>query len=300
MRKLSEFDRKSWVTFEPLKDALKQWRNDLILKIYLSKGRHTYQKNSDQFDKSQALIISIAFNSPTVVSYLIKYFKRHVKNAKLLIADNSNQLNKSMEIRYLCQENNIDYIKLPRNPTRHPNRSHSLAMQWCYKRVIEPISPAVFGFIDHDLIPVAEIDILAQIGDQNFYGARWKSNKTTAWQLWAGFCFFKYENIKSHQLNFMYDFSAGLDTGGRNYEKLYHHYNNSNYNHAADQFLDGEIEGKTFRFHRIDKNWLHLGGAGHRQDFSKNDLAEKMLMALTEIPLNNLENYNFKLTTRHI
>lgn len=299
MRKLSQFDKKSWLKLTPIKDAFKQLRNGLILRSYLSKGDNIYQDIVSQDDRNKTIIISIAFNSPTVVSYLIEHFRKHIKQAKLIIADNSNKADERLKIKKLCQNNGILYLQLPPNKTRHPNRSHSLAMQWCYKKIIEPISPAIFGFIDHDLIPVADIDIPSLIGEQDFYGARWKSNKTEAWQLWAGYCFFKYEEVKSYPLNFMYDFSAGLDTGGRNYEALYQHYNTSNYSYALDQFLDGEIEGITYRFHRIDRNWLHLGGAGHRQDFSKNDLAGKMLAKLVETPLNELESHNFKITTRH-
>lgn len=300
MRKLSQFDKKSWVKLSPVKNALKQLRNDLILKIYLSKGEHIHRGIVSQDNRSEAIIISIAFNSPTVVFYLIEHFRKHIKHAKLIIADNSNKEDERLKIQKICQDNEITYFQLPPNKTRHPNRSHSLAMQWCYKRLIEPMSPSIFGFIDHDLIPVADIDIPNLIGDQDFYGARWKSDKTEAWQLWAGYCFFKYDKVKSYPLNFMYDFSAGLDTGGRNYEALYQHYNKADYNYALDQFLDGKIEGITYRFHRIDRDWLHLGGAGHRQDFSQNDLAGKMLAKLVETPLNDLERFNFKLTTRHI
>jgi hypothetical protein len=49
---------------------------------------------------------------------------------------------------------------------------------------------------------------------------RWAGER---WFLWAGFCFFRFAAIADRPLDFRPDYFGGLDTGGRNWEILYHH-----------------------------------------------------------------------------
>jgi len=280
------------------KDTLKRVRNDFLLNRYLRKGStfNTHQLNI----QDNVLTICIAFNRPDVIDLLIENFLKNVINGILLIADNSSKGNRRIQLKALCKARGIAYVSLPMNKTKHANRSHSMAMQWCYEHIIKPAQPGYFGFIDHDLIPLEPTNLIDKIGAQTFYGARWISDKTKAWQLWAGYCFFNYKQTKKINLNFMYDFPAGLDTGGRNYKLLYQHYNPEKLILAPDQILTGIISSEESHLHRIDKSWLHLGGAGYRENFDDSfSNISTTLSFLENYPLSELEDHSFNLSNRH-
>ena len=93
-------------------------------------------------------------------------------------------------------------------------------MSWIYSNVIKTLKPKIFGFIDHDLIPVSPIDFSKAINSRHFYG-RITGNKSGYWSLWAGYCLFDFNYLENKKINFLYDFTRGLDTGGRNWESLY-------------------------------------------------------------------------------
>jgi len=227
-RTLSQFKKKS------IKYTLKGIRNDFLLQLYIK--------------KRQSLNLS-----------------QNVENSTLVIIDNSTELDKRHQIKQICESSAIAYVSLPKSRTKHANRSHSMAMQWCYEHIVKPLQPEHFGFIDHDLIPLEPIDLKKTITGQAFYGVKWISNKTDAWQLWAGYCFFDFDKLKNIEMNFMYDFASGLDTGGRNFEQIYQYYNPD-----------------TLKF---DNSFLNI---------------LKAINFLEKHPLSELETKDFSLVTRHV
>ena len=304
MRSLNNYSSLEWLKGHPVRDGFKQVRNDLLLNHYIKSGTGIHSIQHKKPNADSPIIISIAFNKPAIIQLLIEKFRINVSQAILLVADNSSDFKKRSAIEQICRKQNIAYLSLPPNKTRHANRSHGMAMQWCYERIIKTLQPEIFGFIDHDLIPLSHFDIRQKVGTklQAFYGAKWISQKTSAWQLWAGYCFFHYPSTASrYKLNFLYDFSIGLDTGGRNYQALYKHFDITTYTLAADQFLTGKVDGIERQFHRIDQTWLHLGGAAHRTGFAKDwQNIDDTLNYLENKSLPTLEQHGFACTTRHV
>lgn len=126
-----------------------------------------------------------------------------------------------------------------------------------------------FGFIDHDLIPIKPTYPAAHLDTQPCYGLVNSGND--CWNLWAGFCFFKYAFVRARHLNFLYDFSRGLDTGGRNWNPVYRHLSTTELAFANESF----IEVSTLTNHRqrvvqcIDGAWMHIGGIGYNNNFNE-------------------------------
>ncbi len=91
-----------------------------------------------------------------------------------------------------------------------------MAMTWVFHRIIKKIEPNWFGFIDHDMYPIRPVNVEGLIPvNQSTYGLL--NDAPRYWNLWAGYCFFKYTHVSGLPLNFLYDFSRGIDTGGRNW-----------------------------------------------------------------------------------
>ena len=73
-------------------------------------------------------------------------------------------------------------------------------------------------------------------------------------------------------LNFLYDFSRGLDTGGRNWNCLYKKYDRSGLKFAEFEWINfvdpaANILRKV-RF--VDGRWIHLRGVGYNNNFRLN------------------------------
>jgi hypothetical protein len=94
---------------------------------------------------------------------------------------------------------------------------------------------------------------------------------------------YDFSTVKDLPLNFLYDFSRGLDTGGRNWDPLY-----QNYDQPRPAFADSRkvslTDSGTGVIHQIrivDGRWLHFRGAGYREDFQeKLDIYLRMADAL--------------------
>ena len=273
MRKLSSYQFISWVKLEPIKYLIKYIRNYFVTTLYVAKKG----KNLDSFLKKckhlsgKNIILIIAFEQPWVIEWQLKISKENIKDATIIIFDNSRDQSKKKEIKSVCHDLNALYFSLPKNKTLHVNRSHSLAMQWVYENVVKAIKPNIFAFIDHDLIPVKEFSLLNVIKDQDFYG--WyriglQRKNPDAWNLWAGYCMYNYTKIKKSNLYFMYDFANGLDTGGGNYDSLYHGYDDRNMNFSSASQVSINIPGVGVveDLMVLDDSWHHIGSVGHNDN----------------------------------
>jgi len=274
MRSARAFTFRQWLVGQPLKDGLKQIRNDLLLNWFCKKRPVEYLRVLENLrpefygGATKDLIVSIAFEKPAVVALQVSNFQKYAVNSKLVVADNSRTEESRVAIKNICDRANVAYIPLPRNSTRHANRSHGMAMQWCYINIVLPLKPSCFAFVDHDLIPMRQFSLSRYISAQPFYGVLWRNKVDTAWQLWAGYSVFDFSVVEKLPLNFLYDFSNGLDTGGRNYFPLYCKYDRGELNFASNMQVDipGD-EGMSIQV--IDDCWLHMGGAGHRRGFGE-------------------------------
>lgn len=272
MRALSAYSLAEWLRGWPARHALKQWRNDWMC------ARYVRQPPSETSPAWASLLQSppgnlalvVAFEQPWYIQWQLDMASRCLPDWRFVVLDNSRTAEARQAIRVVCEAAGAPCIGLPANPTRHVNRSHSLAMQWAFERVVRPLKPSRFAFLDHDLIPFAPIDLAAQLQGQACYGMLVES--PWAWQLWAGYCVFDFQQVAQRPLNFLYDFANGLDTGGRNHAPLYRHLDRSRMRFAAGgarpirvpvdpDHPDDASEAAAVQ--TLDDCWLHVGGVSY-------------------------------------
>ena len=271
MKPLENFTLTQWLSARPLIDSFKQVRNDLLTWHFCRQVPNEtvatlkLLSDSHQNDGASDLLISIAFDKPEIIELQLAHIAQYGSNVLTVVADNSPSSQARSKIRTICKKANVTYIALPYNRSRHANRSHGMAMQWCYENIVRILMPSVFAFIDHDLIPVKSFNLGSQIGSQPIYGVIWENKDRNAWQLWAGYCIYRVSAIGTRKLNFLYDFSNGLDTGWRNFHRFYRYLIKSGLVFADNVYAYGQQPFN--RVQVIDNCWLHLGGAGHRNNF---------------------------------
>jgi hypothetical protein len=277
----------------PLEHYFKQVRNDFNLRRYINIAAI----NEDCFIKNNKTLIDnnilfvIAFEQPQPLEWLIKMSKIYLLDAKIVVVDNSRRDQARNELSQLCDRYEVPYLALPPNRTRHVNRSHGMALTWTYHRIIRKLNPKIFGFIDHDLIPVATVSVEERLRDQTFYGL--KNQGTSAWNLWAGYCIYDYKKVSGYKLNFLYDFSRSLDTGGRNWSIIYKN-SDDNKIRFADSDIKEVILSDANRNHiklvqYVDFAWVHIGGVGYNDNFNSNkQFFEIFFNSFREVNTNDL------------
>ena len=254
---------------------LKNIRNSLLNFYFLRKKVVYLSPQIEELFKSPALVFCIAFNKPICIQIMINCWSRFAKNTTLIVVDNSTDIDSRDEIRVICISNNIHYVGLPKNPEWHPNRSHALAMNWVYYNLTKKLSPKFFGFLDHDCFPFDKFDLTDLLKNKNFYGERKMSEKNTAvWNLWAGFCFYKYEYVKGKRMNFTHSVELGLDTGGCNYTKVYKDIDATNHPNCfakSRKISPNLIPYTNSSFVQLD-NFIHIGSASRNDKGNNIDL----------------------------
>ena len=266
MRHLTEFSALEWLKLLPVQHALKQVRNDAWLALYKSvrPGRLGPFLAEQKDLQGKNIVGVIAFEQPWALNWLLQMANRNLADATVLVFDNSRNPSKRVEIEQVCKQNDVPYLALPANPTTHVNRSHGMAMTWVYYNVVRAINPHIFGFIDHDLIPVRKVSIADKLTGQPVYGLL-NQNKFGFWSLWAGYCFFDYAGTEGKAINFLYDFSRDLDTGGRNWNSLYRGLDQQQLRVAVTENIIMKVPsgGNSRPVQFIDGNWLHIGGISY-------------------------------------
>lgn len=252
---------------EKFKYAIKDFRTWLVQFFYLRRrGQARVPLSSLSLDTSRCAVCVVAFENPWVSDWQIRMFKRNCPGMDLYLFDNSRNAERAMEIQQVCENHGVYYLRLPLSRTRHPNRSHGLALNWIYRNFILQKTPSRFGFLDHDLIPLAPFDLNAFMQTKPVYGQLSGGGRST-WQLWAGYCFFETRFLTGKKVDFMYDFALGLDTGGRNYRSIYRHMvlDPSQYcsNHQVTLQLD---EAPDCKVQVLDGVWLHIGGVSYNNN----------------------------------
>lgn len=285
MRNLQNFATREWLELLPLQHALKQLRNDVWLAAYERRQPGQLQAFLQRVRafETRNVLISVAFEQPWVLGWQLRMARRHIADATVLVLDNSRRPQARQEIERVCREQDVPYLGLPVNSTRHVNRSHGMAMAWIYRNVVQQIKPRLFGYIDHDLIPLVPMSMAERVSGQPCFGmpveSRW------AWQLWAGYCMFDYQAVAERPLNFLYDFSNGLDTGGRNWRSLYSRLDKQQLRFAISEMKEvcDPVTGEAAALQIVDERWLHIGGISYNDNFSsKEELCRRLAGAFDE------------------
>ncbi|MDF0605915.1 hypothetical protein HZU77_009645 [Neisseriaceae bacterium TC5R-5] len=269
MRDIANFNFTEWLSLLPLSDGITQLRNDIWQKWYC------YQRTKQQdsllatLSGSEHLALVVAFEQPWALDWQLRMAQLHLPGVRWVVFDNSRRLELRRQIAAVCDRNAVPYLALPLNLTRHVNRSHGMAMSWIYKNVIEYIQPRSFAFIDHDMIPVLPNHYPEQLLTQPLYGL--PNSSPWAWHLWAGYCAFNFDFTRNKKLNFLYDFSNGLDTGGRNWPAIYSTVDRTQLHLAERVFLEVAAPERQSRplVEIIDETWFHIGSISYNNIFQQ-------------------------------
>lgn len=269
MRNLNEFSVSEWLTLLPLQQALKQVSNDALLSHYKNDRPKELDgflaKNKNLTGKNIAIVI--AFEQPWALNWLLKMARKNLTDVTVLVFDNSRTTEARNEIERVCTQHGAPYLGLPTYRTKHVNRSHGMAMSWVFDNVVRAIQPNIFGYLDHDLIPVGKTDFSERVGSQPLFGLI-NAGKFNTWSTWAGYCLFKYDAIKDEAMNFLYDFSRDLDTGGRNWRPVYSKLDRAQLQFASREHVKVKVpsidEPRLVEF--IDQRWVHIGGISYNDN----------------------------------
>jgi hypothetical protein len=215
---------------------------------------------------------TIAFNTPWVIDALTKGWQRYSSGSLLVVVDNSNSVAARQSIEKICKIRGVPYFGLPANPERHRSRSNGIAMNWVYYNIVRHLKPKAFGFLDHDCLPIAPLNLAERLGHKTAYGVRHISASITEftrpaddkrWFLWAGLCLFSYRDVEHLPLNFSEKRRFGLDTGGANWGPIYSRLPSEVFEFATESHLPihlGEVDAK---YEIFDEVLLHVGGASY-------------------------------------
>jgi hypothetical protein len=268
MRDLCDFSVKEWLRLRPFVYGLKQMRNDLVQGAFLKARPENWEnflRDNEHF-KGKNILQIVAFEQPEVLDFSIKMGTRNLIDASLLVFDNSRSPEGRAKIELVCRKHNVPYLSLPPNPSRHANRSHGMAMTWIWENVVKALRPTISGFIDHDLFPLEKLNPAETLQGQPFYGVPMVGRKE--WSLWAGYCLYDFNSVNALPFNFLNDFSRGLDTGGRNWNRVYKNHDRRQLKFASWQVFDllGTSSNSLQRIEIIDGCWMHLAGVSYRKD----------------------------------
>jgi hypothetical protein len=221
MRGIDEYSLREWAMGLPMEHGFKRARNFAVERVFRASRPRDYDRfMAGLSGRSPHLIIVVAFNTPWVIDLATRMAQRNL-GAQLIVCDNSRKPEARQEIEKICHDRGVPYIGLPLNPERHPCRSHGVAMNWAYYNIVLPLRPSVFGFFDHDLFVIEPLEIQKFVTDQPIYGrlnlSRW------GWNLWAGFCIYRFQDVVNCAPDFNNDVPRHLDTGGRNWLRIYRH-----------------------------------------------------------------------------
>ncbi|WP_051229290.1 hypothetical protein [Paludibacterium yongneupense] len=283
MRSLRQYTISEMVKLEPFSDAYKQFRNDLLLNLYL--GRKAEGQAEFLVDcrplRGKNIAAVVAFEQPWALDWLLTMSRKHLTDCTVLAFDNS-RAPKRAEIAEVCRRHGAHYLALPSNRTRHVNRSHGMAMTWIYRNIIQAIEPENFAYFDHDMIPMEPLSLNQRLGEQDCFGLLNESE--WGWQLWAGYCMFRFDRVGHLPLNFLYDFSFGLDTGGRNWKYIYRQLDRTvqRFADSINRPLRPTTQDAPRTVQVVDDSWVHIGSISYNNNFESKQAFFATLAAACE------------------
>ena len=215
---------RDWLRQRPLVDAYKEVRHQLHLRHLLRlKAPDGDADNVRQEIRSRNVIMTLAFGDALFTDWQARLISKYVPGALHIVADNSPTAKASAAVAEAAACRDVTLFRLPQNPWtgRVPARSHGFALTWIWRNVILPGRPKAFGFVDHDIFPLAPTDPFAMLDNRIAYGARRRDYGCS--YIWPGFCFFRFSAVENTPLNFSPSYLNGLETGGMNWHVIYRH-----------------------------------------------------------------------------
>lgn len=204
----------------------------------------------------QSIIATVAFNRPDVLEWQIHLVRKYLaERDSYIVFDNSSSRADRKANRDLCRREAVPYVSLPIIAFKG-SFSHGAALNWITQNFVKPRSPDFFGFLDHDIFPVAPFSVAERMSGRKAYGHR--ASHRGAWYLWPGFCFYSGVPIASLDFSPVSDPVLGfLDTGGANWKILY-----QNIDELDVGFIDIRkilVDEQGNYFQDFD-GWIHAGG----------------------------------------
>jgi hypothetical protein len=235
-KSFKEFSATDWRRLRPLTQTIKSFRYRVIDRNY--RRQRPLAGDAAALARSirgHKVLVTIAFSDPALISWQTRLVRHYVSHARHVIVDNSPSDAVAEQIR-----RNVGasaYLRAPTNPWsgNAPSRSHGLALNWTWDNLIRPGEPEAFGFLDHDIFPMAADDPFAPLAGQDVFGV--VRTVPPRWFLWAGFCMFRFAALKHKLLDFGQNWFIGLDTGGGNWRPLYSGIDRTKLHEAPTRFF---------------------------------------------------------------
>ena len=265
---LSQYSVDDWLRLRPILHTLKSRRYERVNRRYIRQ-----ESPSPDVDRVRALIrnnralVTVAFNDPALIERQVLAIREFIPGPLHVIADNSDDDAGAKKIEAVCTRLAVPYVRLPPSPwgPRSHGRSLGSAHNWIWHRLIRIGRPEAFGFVDHDLIPVASDDPFALLENGDLHGdKRWIDDR---WFLWAGYCFFRTAFLEGKRVDFGQDWFLGLDTGGGNWSSIYMHLSPSMLPERPIERV-AIVPGVSASDCYIERRgaWLHEVGSDNRPD----------------------------------
>ncbi len=222
------------------------------------------------------LLVTIAYNSSELIDWQIRLLKKNVtdRNYRILIVDNSTQLNQRKAIRTVCEHHQVDYVEVPRWIGRLVftklfwyGNSHGVALNWIYYHVLLTCRTKRIALLDHDLFPIHQVNLTETLGQRSFYGVARK--RDAYWYVWPGYVLFNAEALSKVAPDFLpvFENNVYLDAGGGMYRRWYSHFDEMDIDFAQVETKrvqqSPELKSHDDIYHgdcvqMIDGTWLHL------------------------------------------
>jgi len=217
---LLEYNLADWRRLRPVTQAYKTLRYALIDKSYRRRAARAGDiAGLVQTIRGRKVLATIAYADAEAIDWQTRLLCHYLPGVVHIVADNSRDETSAAEIAEVVRGRKVPYVRLPVNPWHQSSRSHGAALNWVWHNIIRPGKPEAFGFLDDDIFPTGADDPFQALGSQDFYGNI--RVQGTRWQLWAGYCVFRFERVAGKELNFGQDWFKELDTGGANWRALY-------------------------------------------------------------------------------
>ena len=208
-------------------------------------------------------LVTVAFNNPQVLEWQLLLCKRFLHDNYLhVILDNSVSPQARALNKDICIRHGTSYISLPPNPWTgvHNSRSHGISLDWAFRHVLPRFSYRVLGLLDHDVFPVEDHTLLAEMGDRTYMGVL--QERPGVWYLWPGFFFVRSDAFKLDDVSMLP--TRGTDTGGNLWWKIFRHMDKKNILFLKEQecrLRKGESRQSAF-YYRIGC-WIHTVNASY-------------------------------------